>query len=62
LLEACWLFDVYRSTQIGSDRKSLAFRVRFRAPDRTLDDAELARLRQSAIDAVTSRHEASLRA
>ncbi|HUE61119.1 MAG TPA: phenylalanine--tRNA ligase subunit beta [Acidimicrobiales bacterium] len=61
LLESCWLFDVYRSDQIGAQRKSLAFRLRFRAPDRTLDDAELARLRQTAIDAVTKEHGAALR-
>ncbi|HEX6392177.1 MAG TPA: phenylalanine--tRNA ligase subunit beta [Acidimicrobiales bacterium] len=61
LLEACWLFDIYRSEQLGLGNKSLAFRLRFRADDRTLDDADLAGLRQAAIDAVTSRHDAQLR-
>jgi phenylalanyl-tRNA synthetase beta chain len=61
LLEACWLFDIYRSDQIGAGRKSLAFRLIFRAEDRTLDDSELARLRQRAIDAVTKEHAADLR-
>jgi phenylalanyl-tRNA synthetase beta subunit len=35
--------------------------VRFRAPDRTLTDAEIAGLRQSAIDAVVGAHGAELR-
>ena len=61
LLEACWLFDVYRGEQIGAGKKSLAFRLRFRADDRTLDEAELARLRLLAIDAVQAAHAADLR-
>ena len=52
LLEACWLFDTYRSEQLGAGKKSVAYRLRFRAEDRTLDDSELADLRQKAIDAV----------
>ncbi len=58
LLERVWLFDVYRSQQLGPGRRSLAFRLRFRAPDRTLDEANLAALRQQAIDAVVAAHEA----
>ncbi len=61
LLESVRLFDVYRHQSLGADRRSLAFRLRFRALDRTLDDAELARLRQSAIDAVVATHEGELR-
>ena len=61
LLERVWLFDVYRSQQLGPGRRSLAFRLRFRAPDRTLDEANLATLRQQAIDAVVATHEATLR-
>lgn len=61
VLEESWLFDVFRGTQIGEGRKSLAFRLRFRAPDRTLDEAELADLRRQAIDSVTTKFGASLR-
>lgn len=45
LLEDLQLFDVYTGPQIGEDRKSLTFALRFRAPDRTLteDDATAAR-------------------
>ncbi len=34
LLEDVHLFDVYTGTQVGEGRKSLAFALRFRAPDR----------------------------
>ncbi|OBI99613.1 phenylalanine--tRNA ligase subunit beta [Mycobacterium sp. 1465703.0] len=45
LLEDIQLFDVFTGPQIGEDRKSLTFALRFRAPDRTLteDDATAAR-------------------
>ena len=45
LLEDIQLFDVFAGPQIGEDRKSLTFALRFRAPDRTLteDDASAAR-------------------
>ena len=55
------LFDIFRSEQLGPDRLSLAFSVSFRAPDRTLTDAEVAGLRQAAIDAVVAAHGAELR-
>ena len=40
------LFDIYRGPQIGEERKSLAYRVTFTAPDRALTDAELAKVRE----------------
>jgi phenylalanyl-tRNA synthetase beta chain len=61
LLERVELFDVYRGAQVGEARRSLAFRLRFRAPDRTLSDDELAAARQAAIDAVVAAHGAELR-
>ncbi len=51
LIEDVTLFDTYRGGQLGAGRRSLAFRVRFRALDRTLDDAELAGLRGRLIEA-----------
>ncbi len=62
LLEHVWLFDAYRSAQLGPGRRSLAFRLRFRAHDRTLADTDLAAVRQRAIDAVVAGHGAELRA
>ncbi len=51
LLESVVLFDVFRGEGIGPGRRSLAFRLRFCAPDRTLTDAEVGELRQRCIDA-----------
>jgi phenylalanyl-tRNA synthetase beta chain len=39
------LFDVYRGEQVGEGKNSLALRLEFRAPDRTLTDEEVAQLR-----------------
>ena len=38
LLESVRLFDVYTGDQVGEGKKSLAFALRFRAPDRTLTE------------------------
>jgi phenylalanyl-tRNA synthetase beta chain len=45
LVTAVTLFDIYRGPQIGENRKSLAYRVTFTAPDRALTDAELGKVR-----------------
>jgi len=62
LLESVSVFDTFRSDAIGAGRVSIAFSLRFRAPDRTLTDADVAILRQRAIDAVVTAHDAELRA
>ncbi len=51
LLEDVALFDVYTGDQVPKGHKSLAFALRFRAPDRTLTAEEIAAARQSAIQA-----------
>ena len=50
LLEDLRIFDLYRGEQIGEGNKSLALRLAFRAPDRTLTDEEVAQ-RRAAIEA-----------
>jgi phenylalanyl-tRNA synthetase beta chain len=49
LLEALTLFDVYSGPQVGEGRRSLTYHLSFRAPDRTLSDAELAKVRRKII-------------
>ena len=49
LLESVQLFDIYTGPQVGPGRKSLAFALRFRAPDRTLTDADTAAARDAAV-------------
>ena len=61
LLEDVRLFDVFRSPALGEGRKSLTFSLRFRAPDRTLTDADVGSLRQACIDAMAKAHGATLR-
>jgi phenylalanyl-tRNA synthetase beta chain len=61
LLESVRLFDEYTGSQIPPGHKSLAFALRFRAPDRTLTEAEVTAARDSAVAAVREDHEAVLR-
>ncbi len=58
LLESIRLFDVYVGEQVGADKKSLAFALRFRAPDRTLTDAEAAAARDAATAAAVAAFQA----
>jgi phenylalanyl-tRNA synthetase beta chain len=50
LLAAADVFDVYRGAQVGPDEVSLALRLAFRSPERTLTDDEVAE-RRAAIEA-----------
>ncbi len=47
LLSGVEVFDLYRGEQAGEGNKSLALRLEFRAPDRTLTDEEVARRREA---------------
>jgi phenylalanyl-tRNA synthetase beta chain len=42
LLRSARIFDLFEGEQLGEGRKSLALRLEFRAPDRTLTDVEVA--------------------
>ncbi|MGY2874897.1 phenylalanyl-tRNA synthetase beta chain [Marmoricola sp. URHA0025 HA25] len=61
LCESVRLFDVYTGSQIGAGRRSLAFALRFRAPDRTLTEAETAAARDAAVALAAERHGAEQR-
>lgn len=41
LLEEAKLFDVYRNEKLGGNKKSVAYSLKFRVPDRTLTDDEI---------------------
>jgi len=49
LLEDVRLFDIYTGEQVAEGHKSLAYRLRFRAPDRTLTDEETTAARDAAV-------------
>ncbi|MBV8541228.1 MAG: phenylalanine--tRNA ligase subunit beta, partial [Pseudonocardiales bacterium] len=61
LLEDVRLFDVYTGEKIGAGKRSLAFALRFRAPDRTLTVAEASTARDAAVAAAIKTHGAALR-
>ena len=61
LLEDLRLFDVYTGSQVEQGRKSLAFALRFRAPDRTLTVEEASAARDAAVAAAAQRYGATLR-
>ena len=52
LLRSAEVFDLYRGEQLGEGQKSLALRLSFRAPDRTLTDEEVAPLRERIREAL----------
>jgi phenylalanyl-tRNA synthetase beta chain len=62
LLEDLRLFDVYTGAQLAEGRKSLAYTLRLRAPDRTLTAAEATAARDAAVSEATRRTGAELRA
>ncbi len=55
------LFDMYRGEQIGSGKKSLAYSLTYQAPDRTLTDKEVARIRGRIIQRLERELGAKLR-
>jgi phenylalanyl-tRNA synthetase beta chain len=61
LLEDLNLFDVFTGEQVGEGRRSLAYALRFRAPDRTLTVEEATAARDAAVAAAGDRYGAVLR-
>jgi phenylalanyl-tRNA synthetase beta chain len=62
LLEHLALFDVYTGQQLGEGKRSLAYSLRFRAPDRTLTREEATAARDAAVTLAAERLGAALRA
>jgi phenylalanyl-tRNA synthetase beta chain len=61
LLEQVRLFDVYTGEQVAEGKRSLAFTLRFRAPDRTLTSEEANAARDAAVAVAADRFGATLR-
>ncbi|HEX6339468.1 phenylalanine--tRNA ligase subunit beta [Umezawaea sp.] len=61
LLEDIRLFDVYTGEQVGEGKRSLAYALRFRAPDRTLTVEEATAARDAAVASLAERYGATLR-
>jgi phenylalanyl-tRNA synthetase beta chain len=54
-IESVRLFDCYRGTPIPPGRKSLAYTIAYRAPDRTLTDDEVNALHAAVLDRLMQR-------
>ena len=50
LLEDVRVFDLYEGAQVAEGKKSLALRLSFRAPDRTLSEDEVNELRRRMLE------------
>jgi phenylalanyl-tRNA synthetase beta chain len=61
LLESVQLFDLYRGENITSGRKSLAFALRYRAADHTLEDDEVSGAHAGVEQALRLRFRAEVR-
>jgi phenylalanyl-tRNA synthetase beta chain len=61
-LESLVLFDVYQGPQVGEGKRSLAYRLTFRAPDRTLTDTDVNKIRAKIIRGLEHDVKASIRA
>lgn len=62
LLESVELFDVFRGEKLGESKKSLAFKMFFRAAERTLTDDEVNTHRLAAAELASERLGAEMRA
>ncbi|HEY3373719.1 MAG TPA: phenylalanine--tRNA ligase subunit beta [Candidatus Aquicultor sp.] len=62
LLESVRLFDVYRGKGIPEDKKSMAYSMTFRAPDRTLTDEEVLSVRERIVAKLNKELGAEIRA
>jgi phenylalanyl-tRNA synthetase beta chain len=61
LLESIEIFDIFKSDQIGEGKKSIGYRLTYRAADRSLTDEEINRVHTQLIGKVTARFGVSLR-
>ncbi len=55
------LFDIYRGKQLGEGKKSLAFSLTYMAPDRTLTDKEVQKIRNKIVHLLGEELDAALR-
>ncbi|MCY3569123.1 MAG: hypothetical protein OXH38_10880, partial [Chloroflexi bacterium] len=61
LVDSVDLFDIYTGDQIPAGHKSVAFRVYYRSPDRTLTDRDVEKARRGIVRRLESQFRATLR-
>ncbi|MBP6086990.1 MAG: phenylalanine--tRNA ligase subunit beta [Pelolinea sp.] len=61
ILKEAELFDLFYGEQIGAGNKSLAYRLTWQAPNRTLNDREVGKMRERVIQALEQELKAKVR-
>lgn len=61
IIESYALFDVYKGSQLGDNKKSVAYSIVFRAADRTLTDDEVNKVMTAIVDDLKASLNADLR-
>jgi len=61
MLETVRVFDVFADERLGAGKKSVALSLRFRHPERTLTDAEIAGVQERIVNALVKQFAAELR-
>ena len=60
-LEKIHLFDIFESENIGADKKSMAYSISYRAPDRSYTDDEVNEMHEKVREALVGQLGAELR-
>lgn len=60
-IEGAEIFDLYMGEHVPAGKKSIAVRVRYRSPERTLTDDEIIRLHTRVVDTMTKKLNVSIR-
>jgi phenylalanyl-tRNA synthetase beta chain len=61
IIQKLEFFDEYLSSEIGSDKKSITFKVTIQSLEKTLDEKDLEQIHQNIIDKVSNKFEAKIR-
>jgi len=61
IVENIILFDVYQGNQIEQGKKSMAYRIRLRSNDKTLEDAEISAFMNKLVNMLNSQFKAEVR-
>ena len=61
LIQKLEFFDEYLSNEIGSDKKSITFKVTIQSLEKTLDEKDLEQIHQNIINKVSSKFDAKIR-
>ncbi len=62
MLEQVEIFDIYRHPQLGTEKKSIGYRLVYRSSERSLTDVEVNALHGRLVERVLTRFDATLRA